>query len=112
MLTPEEVAEKHLTAVKGGDPFLMAEDYAQDALLVRGEDVFAGKEEIFNYFAGVPNRMGSGVIKFMKLEVDGASVSFFWEITDNKKVVSGKDVMIIKNGLIQHQEVTLLTEDF
>ena len=41
MLTPEEVAEKHLTAVKGGDPFLMAEDYAQDALLVRGEDVFA-----------------------------------------------------------------------
>ena len=66
MLTPEEVAEKHLTAVKGGDPFLMAEDYAQDALLVRGEDVFAGKEEIFNYFAGVPNRMGSGVIKFMK----------------------------------------------
>ena len=56
--------------------------------------------------------MGSGVIKFMKLEVDGASVSFFWEITDDKKVVSGKDVMIIKNGLIQHQEVTLLTEDF
>ena len=48
----------------------------------------------------------------MKLEVDGASVSFFWEITDDKKVVSGKDVMIIKNGLIQHQEVTLLTEDF
>ena len=95
MLTPEEVAEKHLTAVKGGDPFLMAEDYAQDALLVRGEDVFAGKEEIFNYFAGVPNRMGSEVIKFMKLEVDGASVSFFGKSLMTK-VVSGKDVMIIK----------------
>ena len=36
MLTPQEVAEKHLTAVKGGDPSQMAEDYADDAVLVRG----------------------------------------------------------------------------
>ena len=34
MLTPKEVAEKHIIAVKGGDPFLMADDYALDALLV------------------------------------------------------------------------------
>ena len=112
MLTPKEVAEKHLTAVKGGDPFLMAQDYAQDALLVRGGDVFSGKSEIFDYFNGVPERMGSGVIEFLELEVNGNDVSFLWKITDNEKIISGKDEMTIQNGLIQHQEVTLLTEDF
>ena len=68
MLTPQEVAEKHLTAVKGGDPSQMAEDYADDAVLVRGNDVYTGKEEIFEYFNGVPERLGSGVIEFLKLE--------------------------------------------
>ena len=70
MLTPQEVAEKHLTAVKGGDPFQMAEDYADNAVLVRGNDVYTGKEEILDYFSGVPERLGSGVIEFLKLEVN------------------------------------------
>ena len=112
MLTPQEVAEKHLTAVKGGDPFQMAEDYADNAVLVRGNDVYTGKEEILDYFSGVPERLGSGVIEFLKLEVNGSIAYFSWKITDDQKLISGKDELIIKHGLIQHQEVTLLTEDF
>ena len=112
MLTPQEVAEKHLTAVKGGDPCQMAEDYADDAVLVRGNDVYTGKEEIFDYFSGVPERLGSGVIEFLKLEVNGTSAYFSWQITDDQQIISGKDVLTIKHGLIQHQEVTLLTKDF
>ena len=112
MLTPQEVAEKHLTAVKGGDPSQMAEDYADDAVLVRGNDVYAGKEEIFEYFNGVPKRLGSGVIEFLKLEVNETTAYFSWKITDDQKIICGKDMLTIKDGQIQHQEVTLLTEDF
>ena len=112
MLTPQEVAEKHFTAVKGGDPSQMAEDYADDAVLVRGNDVYTGKEEIFEYFNGVPERLGSGVIEFLKLEVNETTAYFSWKITDDQKIICGKDILTIKDGQIQHQEVTLLTEDF
>ena len=112
MLTPQEVAEKHLTAVKGADPSQMAEDYADDAVLVRGNDVYTGKEEIFGYFNGVPERLGSGVIEFLKLEVNETPAYFSWKINEDQKIISGKDMLTIKDGQIQHQEVTLLTEDF
>ncbi|MEC7530910.1 MAG: nuclear transport factor 2 family protein, partial [Actinomycetota bacterium] len=73
---------------------------------------YTGKEEIIEYFNGVPERLGSGVIEFLKLEVNETTAYFRWKITDDQKIISGKDMLTIKDGQIQHQEVTLLTEDF
>ena len=112
MLTPKEVAEKHIIAVKGGDPFLMADDYALDALLVRGNNLYHGKAEILRYFKGVPQRMGSASIEFLDISVKGPKVTFLWQIDRGANIISGKDVMIIESGLIQRQEVFLLTDDF
>ena len=66
MLTPQEVAEQHISAVLGGDPVLMAADYAYDAVLIRGDKIYNGKDEILDYFKSVPERLGNDRLEFMR----------------------------------------------
>ena len=40
--TTSEVAENHISAVLGGDPKLMADDYAEHAILERGGGTYGG----------------------------------------------------------------------
>ena len=51
-------------------------------------------------------------IEFLDISVNGPKVTFLWQIDRGANIISGKDVMIIESGLIQRQEVFLLTDDF
>ncbi|MBT96041.1 MAG: hypothetical protein CL431_08745 [Acidimicrobiaceae bacterium] len=112
MLTPKEVAERHITAVKGGDPFLMAADYADDAILIRGNDTYTGKVEIYDYFKSVPSRLGSAKVEFTNVEIKEDTIVFDWLISNSPTNASGQDHLLIANGLIVKQEVFLQNSDF
>jgi len=112
MLTPQEVAEQHITAVLGGDPVLMAADYAHHAVLIRGGEIYNGKAEILEYFKSVPERLGNDKLKFLRFNVAGDEVTFAWQIVGDTIKASGQDILVISNGLIIKQEVFLSDSDF
>ena len=112
MLTPQEVAEHHITAVLGGDPVLMAADYASDAILIRGDQIYNGKDEILEYFKSVPERLGNDKLKFLRFNVAGDEARFSWQIVGDTIKASGQDVLVISNGLIIKQEVFISDSDF
>jgi hypothetical protein len=112
MLTPQKVAEQHITAVLRGDPVLMAADYASDAVLIRGDDIYYGKNEILDYFKSVPERLGNDKLEFLSFNVAGDKATFAWQIVGDTIKASGQDVLIISNGLIIEQKVFLSDSDF
>ena len=112
MLTPQEVAEQHITAVLGGDPVLMAADYASDAVLIRGDKIYNGRNEILDYFRSVPERLGNDKLEFLEFNVTGDEAVFSWQIVGDTIKASGQDVLVISNGLILEQEVFLSDSDF
>lgn len=111
-MTPKEVAERHITAVKGGDPFLMAADYADDAILIRGLETYTGKIEIYAYFKSVPERLGKAKVEFTNVKITGNTIIFDWRILNGSTKASGQDHLVIANGLIIKQEVFLQESDF
>ncbi|MEG3586736.1 MAG: nuclear transport factor 2 family protein [Actinomycetota bacterium] len=112
MLTPQEVAEQHISAVLGGDPVLMAADYAYDAVLIRGDKIYNGKDEILDYFKSVPERLGNDRLEFTRFNVCGDEATFSWQIVGDTIKASGQDVLVISDGLIIKQEVFLSNSDF
>ena len=56
--TALEVVRRHLRAVERLDAAAMADDYAEDAILRRGDVHHRGRAEIAAYFASVPGRLG------------------------------------------------------
>ena len=68
--TTSEVAENHISAVLGGDPKQMADDYAEHAILERGGVTYGGKDKIQEYFRTVPKRLGSAEIFFDQLNLN------------------------------------------
>ena len=112
MLTPEEVARQHITAVLGGDPVLMAADYAYDAVLIRGDKIYNGKDEILDYFKSVPDRLGNNKLEFLRFSVCENEATFSWQIVGDTIKASGQDVLVISDGLIVKQEVFLSDSDF
>jgi len=112
MLSPQKVAEQHITAVLGGDPVLMAADYANHAVLIRGDEIYNGKNEILDYFKSVPERLGNDKLEFIKFNVRGDEATFSWQIVGDTIKASGQDVLVISDGFIIRQEVFLLDSDF
>ncbi len=110
--TAEDVARHHLRAVESGDPVAMAIDYADDAVLERPDGTFTGIGAIRDYFATVPERLGSAHVVFDELTVDGDTASFRWHLEGVAEPVSGRDVCVIADGAIVHQRVTLDNDDF
>ena len=112
MLTPEEVARQHITAVLGGDPVLMAADYADHAVLIRSDEIYNGKDEILDYFKSVPDRLGNNKLEFLRFSVCENEATFSWQIVGDTIKASGQDVLVISDGLIVKQEVFLSDSDF
>ena len=110
--TTSEVAENHISAVLGGDPKQMADDYAEHAILERGGVTYRGKGKIQEYFRTVPKRLGSAQIFFDKLIIEGEKATFFWRMVGDTLIASGQDVLTIQNGEITHQVVHLDSQDF
>lgn len=111
-MTPQEIADKHINAVSAGDPVLMAADYADDAILIRGSDTYFGKTEIYSYFKSVPERLGTAKVEFTNVEIKGNTIVFDWRISNSSANASGQDHLVITNGLIVKQEVFLKESDF
>jgi len=110
--TTSEVAENHISAVLGGDPKQMADDYAEHAILERGGDTYRGKAKIQEYFRTVPERLGDAQIFFDKLIIEGEKATFFWRMVGDTLIASGQDVLTIQNGEITYQVVHLDSQDF
>jgi hypothetical protein len=107
----DDVARRHLNAVRGGEPEAMAADYAPAAELLRGGEIYRGRSAIEAYFRTVPNRLADAVVAFDELTIDGETATFRWHLEGSAEA-SGTDVLTIREGLIVRQVVHLDTADF
>lgn len=107
------VVRRHIDAVEAGDPAAMAADYAEDAVLVRGDRTHEGRAAIQAYFAGVPTRLAGGrVVCGPPVRVD-THIRFDWHIIGGPAEGSaGTDRCTVTDGLISHQVVSLQKNDF
>jgi ketosteroid isomerase-like protein len=108
-----EVVERHLDAVRSGDPVAMAADYGDDSVLIRGDDVYVGRASIEDYFRTLPARLGDGHVEFDALTVRDDLVIVPWRIVGGPADgVSGHDTCIVRDGRIRSQQVRLDDSDF
>ena len=113
MNDPRSVAERHLDAVRRSDPVAMADDYHDDAVLVRGTERHQGRDHIAIYFATVPERLAGGRVEVEVESVEGPSVSICWMIRGGPADgTRGHDLLTITGGAISHQVVHLDDHDF
>jgi limonene-1,2-epoxide hydrolase len=113
--TPVDVVRRHLCAVRSGDAVSMAADYSIDAVLVRGQDTYAGWAAIADYFEGVPDRLGGRTVTFDDVTTTpSGDVETRWTIADVDSVehAAGVDTFTVVDGRIVHQTVALLSDDF
>jgi limonene-1,2-epoxide hydrolase len=113
--TPADVVSRHLAAVRGGDVVSMAADYSIDAVLVRGQDTYAGWGAIADYFEGVPDRLGGRTVTFDDVTTTpSGDVETRWTIAgvDATGHAAGVDTFRVSDGRIVHQTVALLSDDF
>ena len=108
------VVRAHMIAVESGDPAAMAADYAIDAVIERPGMTITGKAAIQEYFGGVPQRLGGGIVVFDSVTEDGPDAATFrWRIQGGPgDGSSGADTVRIADGLIVHQIVRLDSTDF
>ena len=107
------VAERHLAAVREGDPAAMAADYHADAVLVRGQERYEGRDRIAAYFETVPDRLGGGRVDLELGPVEQQVVTVRWRIRGGPADgTRGHDVLTITEGAIEHQVVYLDDRDF
>ena len=108
------VVEDHLAAVLTGDPYAMASDYADDAVLVRPDASYEGAAVIAEYFTSVPERLGSGEVRFGERTAEGDDrVAVRWSIVGGPgDGASGRDTFTVAGGLIVYQTVALDYADF
>ena len=110
--TTRQVAMDHLEAVENGDPSAMADDYAENAILHRAGEVYAGRAAIEAYFGTVPARLGGGRVVFDDFKIDGSLATFHWRLEGAPSAASGHDVCTIADGKIVSQVVHLNDSDF
>lgn len=110
--SPQDVADSHLAAVITQDVVAMAADYADDAVLERLGQTYRGHAAIADYFATVPERLGTARVVFDAVDVDGDVVTFSWHIEGATQPASGTDVCQVVDGAIVHQVVQLDASDF
>lgn len=108
------VVRAHMVAVESGDPAAMAADYSADAVIERPGMTISGKAAIEEYFRGVPQRLGGGIVVFESVTEDGPDAATFrWRIQGGPgDGSSGADTVSISDGLISHQVVRLDASDF
>jgi len=128
--TALEVVRRHLRAVERLDAAAMADDYAEDAVVRRGDDQHRGRAEIAAYFATVPGRLAGARVQVGDVAVDGPTagggapgqrvtgrVVVRWRIvrgdgTAPDSGTTGTDTYDVAGGLIVAQQVVLDGEDF
>lgn len=111
--SPLDVVRRHMTAVMARDPVAMAADYALDATLERGDDLFVGHGAIADYFDTVPDRLGSSTLEFGAVELASDVVRVPWKIGDGSASrATGLDTYVIVQGRIARQTVELSGADF
>lgn len=110
---PEEVVNAHLGAIVSGDPKAMMADYAEDAIMMRGIDIYQGQDEILGYFKTVPDRLAGGRLVVLAVNARGEGVSVKWRISGGPgNNVSGTDMYVVVDGMISQQSVVLDGADF
>lgn len=113
MSDPRTVVERHLEAVRSGDPAAMAASYRDDAVLMRGTETYVGRDRIAGYFQTVPVRLGAGRVEVAVETVEDATVTTRWAIRGGPADgTRGRDVLTISDGEISHQVVQLDDRDF
>jgi len=111
--TTRQVIDDHLVGVSGGDPVAMALDYAPDAVLLRGADRYDGHDAILEYFRTVPGRLAPGRVEVHRVDADGERGSIWWRLVGGPgDGSSGRDDLIVRDGLIVSQIVNLDGADF
>ncbi len=109
-----DVVARHLGAVDRRDQVAMVADYAPEAVLERGSDVYRGRREIAAYFETVPHRLGESRLTLHAPLAGGASeATVAWSIdAADGSSVSGNDHYTVQQGRILRQRVTLQGSDF
>jgi hypothetical protein len=79
-------------------------DYANDAVLVTLDRVYAGKEGISSFFKGVLESLPNITVSFEKMAVADDAFLLQWSAeADTATVPHGVATFIIRDGLIQRQ---------
>ena len=111
--TTRQVIEDHLAGVSSGDPVAMAIDYAPDAVLQRGAYRYDGHVEILEYFRTVPDRLAPGRVEVNRVESEAERGSIWWRLVGGPgDGASGRDDIVVRDGLIVSQVVNLDGGDF
>jgi hypothetical protein len=111
--TTRQVIDDHVVGVSSGDPVAMAVDYARGAVLQRGADRYEGHDAILEYFRTVPDRLAPGRVEVHRVETDGERGSIWWRLVGGPgDGSSGRDDLIVRDGLIVSQIVNLDGADF
>ena len=101
-----QVVQRHLDAVRSGDPHAMAADYAPDALLERAGTRWIGRDQVAAYFLTVPERLAGGRVECTAF--DPADLTVRWRIVGGPgHGINGTDSYEIRDGQITRQTVHL-----
>lgn len=123
-MSPAEVVQQHVDAMKTGNIDSIMSDYADDTVVITpqglvqdqdpatGPGVFVGKESAQKVFSTITANMDA--VKGMEttIEPKGTDVAFLhWtQLKGQPGEVSGTDVFIVRNSKIQFQDIVVDAE--
>jgi len=102
--TTEQVFHDALLALQRGDlPALMAE-YAEDAVLMTRDHVYAGREAVQGYFVGAFSAMPNLTLTGTGEHMHGDVVLFSWTADSTvARIPTGVDTFVIRDDKIRLQ---------
>jgi ketosteroid isomerase-like protein len=104
--TTQQVFDHHLEALLRGDIAAVMSDYADDAVLMAIDRVYAGKAEILSFFANLATTMPNLTLQSTGLQVHGDMVLVSWTAeSDTMCCPAGNDTLVIRDGQICAQTV-------
>lgn len=101
--TPEQIVRHHISAMLRHDARELAEDYADDAVMVLSANVVSGRQQIQRFFESAAQRRqpadDNATFKVARIESEAVIEEWSHKAADGS-TVNGADVIVVRYGKI------------
>jgi hypothetical protein len=105
--TPQDVFQRHVTAILAGDPDAVAADYAADALVLTPTGEYRGVEQIRGLYAGLAQALPDVTLEArLALFADDALLLHWSADSALHSVSDGVDTFVFGDGTIRLQTIS------